>query len=655
MTNLPDNFDPFASRLPDFTENLNVPPSGNQDIDQAPWISVKGTEETASTYVGVAIRPRRLAAMAGALTAVFILLAGRAFALQIAEGEHYTALAEGNRIRVLSTPSERGLIYDRQGVPLVENQPTLSLAITPSDLPTDIERRREVITNLAKLGGITAESVIESIGDIKARGLQPVVIREDLSHQEAVKLSVETNGIPGASVAVSTKRFVRFSDKMESLGHLIGYLGRITKDEYARLNSSYGRNDRLGKAGIESFYETLLRGRFGRKEVEINAAGREVKVLAIEPPVDGSALELTIDVDVQEYLERTLKSQLSARGLRRGAAVAMDPLNGEVLALVSLPGYDPNQFVAGLSAEEYARLAEDPDEPLFPRAVTGTYPPGSTIKPIFAAAALSEGVITPRTTILSTGGITYANRWWFPDWKAGGHGPTEVTKAIADSVNTFFYYVGGGFEKFSGLGVERMTAYASRFGLGKKTGVELPGEAEGLLPDPEWKLKTKGEEWYIGDTYHFAIGQGDVLVTPLQMAAATAAIANGGKLKRPHLVRGLRDPQGNLQEMAPDNSGDPIISPEVLRTVRAGMRRTVTEGSAKELQSIPVTVAGKTGTAQWSSTKRSHAWFAGFAPYNSPEIAVAILIEEGGEGSTLAVPVARDFLAWYFGRSINND
>jgi penicillin-binding protein 2 len=285
--------------------------------------------------------------------------------------------------------------------------------------------------------------------------------------------------------------------------------------------------------------------------------------------------------------------------------------------------------------------------------VSGEFPSGSTIKPIFAAGALQEKVITEVTSFLSTGGLRIGE-WFFPDWKTGGHGVIDVKKAIANSVNTFFYYIGGGYGDFKGLGVSGLVKYARLFGLGEPTGIDLPGERAGFVPTADWKEQIKKEPWYIGDTYHFAIGQGDVLVTPLQVANYTAAIANGGILYEPHLVsKILGEDNKIIEEIKPVVIRRDFIDTANLKIVRAGMRETVTLGSARSLNALPVSVAGKTGTAQWSTKKSPHAWFIGFAPYDNPQVAIMVLVEEGVEGSTIAVPIAKDILNWYFSNKSN--
>jgi penicillin-binding protein 2 len=317
--------------------------------------------------------------------------------------------------------------------------------------------------------------------------------------------------------------------------------------------------------------------------------------------------------------------------------------------MVSLPSYDNNQFAVGISTKDYQMLIENPDQPLFNRSVSGEFPSGSTIKPVMAAAALQERVVSENTKFQSSGGLRIG-QWFFPDWQAGGHGSTDVRKAIAQSVNTYFYYIGGGYEEFQGLGVERIVRYGKLFGLGEQTGIDLPGEAKGFLPTPDWKKEAKGEPWYIGDTYHLSIGQGDLLVTPLQVAMYTAAFANGGTLFRPHLVKTVLFGDDRIMTSVKEEPiREKFIDEYDMQVVRDGMRQTVLSGSARSMQSVPVPVAGKTGTAQWSSKKDPHAWFTGFAPYDNPAVAITVLIEEGEEGSSVAVPVAREFLTWYFG------
>jgi penicillin-binding protein 2 len=326
----------------------------------------------------------------------------------------------------------------------------------------------------------------------------------------------------------------------------------------------------------------------------------------------------------------------------------MNPNNGQIITLISLPAYDNNLFAQGISQVNYDKFLNNKNNPLFNRAISGEIPSGSTIKPVIAAAALQEGIITENTSFLSNGGLSIG-QWFFPDWKFGGHGTTNVRKALAESVNTFFYYIGGGYKDFNGLGLDNLVKYMHLFGLGEETGIDLPGESSGFVPTKEWKEETKDETWYIGDTYHISIGQGDILTTPLQVANFTAVVANGGILYKPMVVSALLDEHNNLvRNIEPVIIRQNFVDAYNLQVVREGMRQAVTSGSARSLSVLPVTSAGKTGTAQWSSRKANHAWFTGFAPYENPEIVITVLVEEGDEGSTMAAPIAKEIMQWYF-------
>jgi len=315
--------------------------------------------------------------------------------------------------------------------------------------------------------------------------------------------------------------------------------------------------------------------------------------------------------------------------------------------MLSYPSYDNNIFIQG-NDSEYQRLNQDPSKPFIFRALVGEYPPGSIIKPLLAIAGLSEGIITPKTNIFSNGGIRIG-QWFYPDWKEGGHGNTNVIKALSESVNTFFYYLGGGFKDFDGLGHQKIREYLSVFGLTQKTGIDLPGEKQGFIATPAWKKKYKNEPWYIGDTYHLSIGQGDILVTPLQVAIYTMALANNGTLFVPHLVKAFQNPvDATIKNKSLQIANQDLFDVEYFELIKKGMREAVTQGSARQLNDLTIKVAGKTGTAQVGGNKLPHAWFIGFAPYDNPEIALTILIENGGEGSAVAVPLAKEIISFLF-------
>ncbi len=580
-------------------------------------------------------------------------VAARSGYLQIMRGSAYRAQGESNRLRRLPLFPLRGIIKDRSGVPLVRNVPRFRVALIPAYLPEDPARRAALWQELGPLSGVSPIALEQSIVTRTWRGSEAVLIADNILQDDAVRLKVNVQD-PSVSIEISALREYGEAAR-ESLAHILGYLGRISETEYEALEArGYVRNDRIGRTGIERSYEEMLRGTMGGRDLEVDARGRLRRVIAEREPIDGSDLTLTLEFEAQKKLEEIMRRHLRAIGKTRGAAVALDPRNGAVRALVSLPGFDPNQFTRGIDQASYEKLSEDKNRPLFPRAISGEYPSGSIIKPLFVAAGLDAGTITPATTVLSTGGI-HVRDSFFPDWRAGGHGRVNAQEAIAHSVNTFFYYLGGGYKSFVGMGPDALAEAARKFGLGAPLGIDLPGEGSGLVPSPAWKKTVKGEPWYIGDTYHFAIGQGDVLVTPIQMASAIGAIANGGNLYRPHLASPLTPERG--AERGPPQDDDLITthvaSPQSLEVVRRGMRLAVTGGTAQPLRDVPVAVAGKTGTAEWGKGKLPHAWFVGFAPYENPELVMVVLIEQGGEGSRVAVPIAREFLAWYFGPKRN--
>ncbi|MEN9558381.1 MAG: hypothetical protein RL141_750 [Candidatus Parcubacteria bacterium] len=588
----------------------------------------------------------RIALICGVL--VLGLLVARAGWMQSVRGEAYTLRADDNRFRHEVLPARRGIIRDRDGAVLAENVPTFHVSMRWSDLPSSDDARAQVVALVARMIGTTSEELLTLLQTPDAPVDEWITVARDVSYDRAVALQVHLPELPGVSLAVAAKRHYPESRETPSLSHVLGYVGGVSPQEYAeRRAQGYRRTDEIGKIGVEVAYEDQIRGEPGERRSEVDAFGRPRAIVGDRAPVDGEEVRLTIDLALQQAAEKALINGMarasrviapgatSTRAVTRGSALLMDAQDGSMLALVSLPAFDNNLFAGSVSSTAYRALVENEDHPLFPRAWAGQFPSGSTIKPLIATAALAEGVVTPNTTVFSVGGIN-VGPWFFPDWKAGGHGPTNVRYALAWSVNTFFYYVGGGYGEFIGLGVDRLTAWMERFGLGSRTGFALPTEATGHVPSQAWKEETKGERWYIGDTYNLSIGQGDLLVTPLQMARMTAAIANGGTLVEPHVVS------------LPSTGHQLEVDPAVLATVRQGMRETVTYGSGRALSILPMPVAGKTGTAQWRSDRPNHAWFIGYAPAENPEVVVVVLLEEGQEGSSYAVPVAGDILrAWW--------
>lgn len=575
---------------------------------------------------------------------VLVLLGARVFFLNVVKGGYYQDVAVRNSVRNVLLSAPRGLIFDRYGKQLVRNVPSMELLATPGDLPTSEEERQSMIERLRSFIAFDSdewEALLRSAGGTFSA---PIVLKPSLTQDETLIFSARAAEFPGISLERSAVR--EYQDGL-IFSHILGYEGKIRKEELAEY-PDYLPIDSIGKQGIEKSYESELRGKRGADRVEVDSRGAVKKALGVFEPEPGSDLILNIDADLQKKLFDSLSVALDTAGLRKGAAVAMDPRDGSVLALVSLPSFDNNLFAGGIDSANYAGLIEDDAIPLFNRAIAGEYPPGSTIKPFLASAALAEGVVTPNTQIESRGGITVAG-FSFGDWKV--HGFTDVRHAIAVSSDVYFYSVGGGYGNIRGLGMEKMDAYEQRFGFGSETGIDVPGEKTGFLPTAEWKEKKFGERWYIGDTYHASIGQGFVLATPLQLADATSAVANGGTLWKPRVVGQIRDRDGTLRSMAPEALRRNVIDPSILKTVREGMRMTVTEsvGTAQSLASLPVAVAGKTGTAQFGTEKKTHGWFESFAPYEYPTIVLVVLIEGQENEGYFAVPVTKDVLSWYFG------
>lgn len=636
------------------------------------WIPDKGeggVSTSISEFIGKSASQKRIKIIMIGLFLILFLILIRSFYLQIFSGEKFKKLAENNRLRFEPIVAERGIIYDRNLRPLVSNVPSFNLVLMPQDLPKDQNKRKEILAKIAQIGKLDQAKLEEKLQNTQSSFFQYISLMENLDYEKALSLIMQGSDIPGMGieqvynrhyllspeVKISTSTSAFLSNKTDrdvilSLSHLLGYTGKINKDELSK-NHDYLLTDDIGKTGLEKFYEKDLRGKYGEKAIEVDALGKEKNVIKISPPVVGKNLILTINLAYQKKLEEFLTQELKASQKQKAVAILMNPNNGEILALVNWPSFNNNLFASGISDQDYQKLTNDETNPLFPRAWSGQYPSGSTIKTLYAAAALNEKIIDKNTSLLSDGGIK-VDKWFFPDWKAGGHGLTSVRKAIAESVNTFFYYIGGGYQHFSGLGLERVIAYLQKFKFGEKLGIDLPEEATGFIPSREWKLKTKKEPWYIGDTYNLSIGQGDLLVTPLQIASLTAAIANGGTIYQPHLVSAFSDNiTKEVNNIGIKTLASNLIPDEYLKVVREGMRQTITSGSAQSLGILPITVAGKTGTAQWAQNKENHAWFTCFAPFEKPELVLTILIEEGGEGSSVAVPVVKQFLSWY---SANN-
>lgn len=574
----------------------------------------------------------------------FVLsLAGRVIFLTVIKGAYYQDIAKGNSIRPIVIKAPRGRIFDRTGQALVSNIPSLDAVVVPVDLPKDQTKLKELAQTLASILSLNQAQVQTILETSKNGSLDTVLLKENISQDESLNLLEKSNVLTGISIE---KTAIRGYLDAQIFSHLMGYEGKIQQKELDN-DKSYRLTDYIGKQGIEKSYESSLRGVNGADQIEVDSMGNAQREVGIINPKPGSDLVLNIDAGLQKKIYDSIGAVLEKTGAKTAAAVVIDPKTGGVLAMVNVPSYDNNLFAQKISADDYAKFIADPSKPLFNRAIAGEYPPGSTIKPAIAAAALSEGTITPTTIIDGLGGTLRVGGFSFGDWKA--HGPSDVRTAIAQSNDIFFYTVGGGYGNIQGLGMDRMKKYDNLFGFGEKTGIDIGGESAGFIPSEQWKQDTLGEKWFIGNSYHAAIGQGYVTATPLQLANYVAAIANGGTLYKPHLVAQIKKSDGGVQTIKPEIIRSNFIDPAVLKVVQEGMRKTITDGTAQVLKTMPIEIAGKTGTAQFGTAGQTHGWFICYAPFDDPKIAMAVLVEGGGEGNSSALPVTQEALKWYFG------
>ncbi len=577
------------------------------------------------------------------------LLASRYVYLQLLQHEDFTTRSESNRVQVRPVAPNRGLIYDRRGRVVAANRPAYRLEVIPEktgDIEETLQRLGEIVT-------LTDED-LERFDTARGRSLSfnSIPLRLDLDEGELSRFAVNGHRFPGVSVVPYLSRHY---PQGELLTHVIGYVGRLDDRDLASVDASdYRGTTHIGKLGIEKSYEGLLHGRSGIERVETNARGRVVRELERQDPVPGSDLILSIDIDVQ-------KAAWDALGDRAGSVVAIDPRDGSVIAMVSKPAFDPNLFVNGIRQADYQAILDAPYRPLVNRSVNGGYEPGSTLKPFVGLAGLELDVVQPTDRVFSNG------RYYLPnydrpyrDWKAGGHGSVDMAQALEESVNTYFYQLA------VDMGIDRMHDYLAQFGFGRVTGVDLPGESEGLLPSRDWKRGRYNQPWYPGETVIAGIGQGFNVVTPLQLANAQAALVNGGQLRAPRIVyavKGAEDSSAS-RELAPLLDQVPVINPEHWDLVMEGMRRVVNgrRGTARDVAlETDYVIAGKTGTAQvftqqqnrdykqedLDESLRNHALFIAFAPFENPTISVAVVVEHGGAGSKVAAPIARATLdAW---------
>ncbi|MBU1214320.1 MAG: penicillin-binding protein 2 [Gammaproteobacteria bacterium] len=591
----------------------------------------------------------RLIFCLGFVGVLLAILVARTFYLQVWKHDYFDTMAESNRIFVVPIVPNRGVITDRNGVVLARNYAGYTLEVTPDKVP-DLNATIDEIGKLVEIKPKDLRRFKKLMSE--RRSLQTLPVKTRLTDEELARFATQLYRFPGVEIKA---RLFREYPLSETTSHLLGYIGRINQQELDELEkqdlaANYMGSDYIGKTGIEQRYEKEMHGVTGMEQIEVDAGGRAVRMLSRTPPQSGKELKLTLDAGLQEVAEQ-------AFGDYRGAMVAIDPTNGEILSFVSKPGYDPNLFIDGIDTESWDALNNSPDVPLNNRALRGQYPPGSTIKPFMALAGQHYEARAPGFSISDPGYYMLpGSSHQYRDWKTGGHGKVDLFTSIVVSCDTYYYGLA------TELGIDRMHEYLQQFGFGKRTGIDLEGEVSGLLPSSEWKMKRYQQIWYPGDTVSAGIGQGYNLVTPLQLAFATATLANDGVAYQPHLVKEIQHAPEE-QQAATEPLFDLQIPAEHLKLVKGAMQAVVKPGGTAvgAFWGVEYPVAGKTGTAQVIGVKqgekydadkvseynRDHAWFIAFAPADKPRIALAVLAENGGHGGSTAAPIARKVLDYY--------
>ncbi len=579
------------------------------------------------------------------IAVILIFFIFKSFRMQIIDGRDFAVVAERSASPGYPLSSLRGIIYDSAGNPLVENVPVFNLVAIHARLPAGSDQLQREINELSSVIGIDEQTLTQLFDANKNRA--SLVIQKNLMKDEIIKIN--SLFLPGIYVAANSQR--HYIDG-QAAAHLLGYTTMVTPDDLKR-DAYYYPLDRKGSSGLEAEYEDTLRGEHRKIDLSGKNAGTDG-----DSAIPGNNLYLNVNEELQRRLYKSIISVFNSAGVKRGAAIVQNPKTGEILGLISLPSFDNNIFEN--SADEanslkVSQVLNGNDKPLLNRVIGGRYSPGSTIKPLLALAGLKENIITPSTTVMANGSISVQSEvdpnvfYIFRDWRV--HGLTDLKKAIADSVDVYFYALGGGYGNIKGLGIDKISGYLRNFLADKPTQIDLPGETTGLVPSKEWKEDVKGEAWYVGDTYNISIGQGDLVVTPAWLNTYVGSIANGGKLMKPFIVKEIKDPAGNtLARFSPQVLGEIPFDQKIIDLVKQGMRQAVLSGTATLLQDIPVPVAAKTGTAQITG-KALNSLFTVFGPVDDPEISMTVLVENINQSQGLAIRVANDFLMWYFGQS----
>lgn len=563
-------------------------------------------------------------------SAAFLAIFSRSVYLQTVRGEELLAEAEDNRFLAKELKAQRGVIYDRNSEQLAFNESNFSLLCKTIVFENDNTAKEDSLQKLAGILGKAKEEIEKEITSQYENGQREFVLAKNLDINQVIIFRAKAKELVGFEIDETKKRNYPYS---QAFAPIIGYLS----------------GDESGGSGLEKYYNDYLKEKSGLAQAEMTAIGKVLDVQAVKDPETGDSLILNIDAGLQKKMYDILSATLEKSGAKKAAAVAVDPRDGAVLGIVSIPSFDSNIFSKSLTSEEYQSAVSDPNFSLYNRAITGSYPVGSTVKPLLAGAALEEKIIGANQTIDCQGGLELKDGTYKSDWKA--HGPTDMRKAIAESCDVYFYTIGGGYGSQKGLGIDRIDKYFGFFGFGTTTGIDIPGEESGFVPTADWKYEKTGQYWYPGDTYNVSIGQGDLAVTPIQLAMATAAVANGGTLYEPHIVQKIINEKGEtVEEIKPEAVRSGFISSQNLQVVREGMRRTVNQygGTATSLSLIPVSAAAKTGTVETSADEYYHNLITVFAPYENPEIVLTIIIEKVHKSLSVANAPAREILGWYF-------
>jgi len=573
---------------------------------------------------------RRVVVMAAVVLSAFLVIIGQLWYLQVLEGGRFLDASEKNRIRIRPVAAPRGILFDRHGVPLVDNRPAFTLSLIPRELDRDPVRRQVALARVATLLGLPYRDLEESAARGSLDSLLPVRVRRGLTLDDVAKIEERKLELPGVIVEVEPQRTYPSS---RFAAHLLGYVREANEEQLKQ--GRHRRGDMVGQTGLERLLDEHLRGRDGGESIEVDAMGRLVRLVQQTEPHPGAQVITTVDRRIQEAAEQALE------GLA-GAIVVMDPRNGDVLAMASAPAFPIDRFTGTIDRDAWLAIVRDPGHPMLNRALQTQYAPGSVFKVVVTAAGLQEGTLTPLDRV-HCGGRFHLGAWTFKDWKEGGHGSVDLHRAMAQSCNVFFYQAG---LKIGGAAIVK---YASAFGLGRPTGVDLQSERPGFLPQP--KVRRGRQIWPAGETVNMSIGQGALLVTPIQVARLMAAVANGGVLWKPRLVQRVeRADRGTIYSDPGQVMGHVDLSPVVWAFLKQSLWSVVNEGGTGAAARIPgLDVAGKTGTAQMIANSKAsrgedHAWFAAFAPLREPEVVVVVLIERGGKGGQVAAPIAKKIL-----------